>query len=418
MKNETTEMIQAIQNGDLKQINNFLERFLINEEPEIQYEIADLLLQYGFLHEANRVYEHLQFIFPDEIQLSIDRASVLMELGEEDHALQLLMNIDSEAPEYPQSLLLLADYYQMQGLYEVAEQRINEALQLLPNETLLQFAKAELLFETGRFTEAARIYEELHGKEKNIAGVLLSERLAEVYRSGGGYETALDYYMESLEQTVTPDLLFGSAYAAFQSEKYELAIKQLEDLKELDPDYFSAYLLLAESYAMIEDNKKALLSIEEGLKRDEYDKSLYLFAGKMALKNSMPEKAVSYLQQSIALDPEYMEAILVLMSIYTNQERYEEVLDLYENLKNDDFDWSALYPFVAEAYTKEEQYERAYEIYQVAYNEFKDDPSFLEKYCYFLLEEGKRSEAQSVVKRLIELEPTEQQWLDLLYTLE
>ena len=41
-------------------------------------------------------------------------------------------------------------------------------------------------------------------------------------------------------------------------EKYELAIKQLEDLKELDPDYFSAYLLLAESYAMLEDNKRAL----------------------------------------------------------------------------------------------------------------------------------------------------------------
>ena len=418
MTNETNIMIQAIQNGDLKQINNLLERFLINEEPEIQYEIADLLLQYGFLHEANRVYEHLQFIFPDEVQLSIDRASVLMEIGEEDQALQLLMNIDSEAPEYPQSLLLLADYYQMQGLYEVAEQRINEALKLLPNEALLQFAKAELLFETGRFTEAARIYEELHEKDKNIAGVLLAERLAEVYRSGGGYETALDYYMEALEESVTPDLLFGSAYAAFQSEKYELAIKQLEDLKELDPDYFSAYLLLAESYAMIEDNKMALRSIEEGLKRDEYDKSLFLFAGKMALKNSMPEKAENYLQQSIALDPEYMEAILVLMSIYANQERSEDVLDLYENLKNDDFDWSALYPFVADAYTKEEQYERAYEIYQVAYNDFKDEPSFLEKYCYFLLEEGKRSEAQIVVKRLIELDPTDQQWLDLLYTIE
>lgn len=35
-----------------------------------------------------------------------------------------------------------------------------------------------------------------------------------------------------------------------------MAIKQLEELKELDPDYFSAYLLLAESYAMTEDNKK------------------------------------------------------------------------------------------------------------------------------------------------------------------
>lgn len=418
MTNNTNEMIQAIQNGDLQQVNAYLETFLLNENPEVQYEMADLLMQFGYLSEANRVYEHLQFLFPDEAQVAIDRASVLIELGEEDEALQLLMNVDSESPEYPQSLLLLADYYQMQGLYEVAEIRINEALDLLPNEPLLQFAKAELLFETGRFTEAARIYEELHGKQSEIAGVVLAERLAEVYRSGGGYETALDYYMEALEKSVTPDLLFGSAYAAFQSEKYELAIKQLEDLKELDVDYFSAYLLLAESYAMIEDNQKALHIIEEGLKRDEYDKSFYLFAGKMALKNNLPDKAIHYLQQAIALDGEYMEAILVLMSIYANQERFGEIIDLYEELKNDDFDWSALYPIVADAYAKDEQYERAYEIYKVAYNDFKDEPSFLEKYCYFLIEEGKRDEARNIVNQLIALEPTEQQWLDLLYTLE
>ena len=418
MTNTSNEMIQAIQNGDLQQINTFLEPFLLNEQADVQYEVADLLMQYGFLNEADRVFEHLQFLFPDEAQVAIDRASVLIELGEEDEALQLLMGIDSEAPEYPQSLLLLADYYQMQGLYEVAEQRINEALDLLPHEPLLQFAKAELLFETGRFTESARIYQELHEKEKEIAGILIASRLAEVFRAGGGYETALDYYMEALEESVTPDLLFGSAYAAFQSEKYELATKQLEDLKELDPDYFSAYLLLAESYAMMEDNRRALKTIEEGIKRDEYEKSFYLFAGKMALKNSLPDEAIDYLQQAIALDPEYMEAIMVLMSIYANREYTEEIIELYEDLKNNDFDWSALYPFVAEAYAKNEQYERAYEIYKVAYNDFKDEPSFLEKYCYFLIEEGKREEATTIAKQLIALEPTEQQWLDLLDTLE
>ena len=418
MTNTTTEMLQAIQNGDLQQINNTLESFLMNEQPEVQYEFADLFMQYGYLNEADRVFEHLQFLYPDNVQLTIDRASVLIELGEEDEALSLLMEVDSEAPEYPQSLLLLADYYQMQGLYEVAEQRINEALEILPSEPLLQFAKAELLFETGRFTEAVRIYEELHEKEKTIAGVTLATRLAEVYRAGGSYETALEYYMEALEETVTPDLLFGSAYSAFQSERFEMAIKQLEDLKALDPDYFSGYLLLAESYAMIEDNKNAYKVILEGIKRDEYEKSFYLFAGKIALKNGLVTEAIEHLQQAIALDPEYMEAIMVLMSIYDNEERYDDVIELYENLKGEEFDWSALYPIVAHAYHQEENTIRAYEIYTQAYNEFKEDPSFLSKYCYFLIEDGKRHEARRIVEQLIKLQPTDQQWLDLLYTLE
>lgn len=412
------EMLQAIQNGDLQQVNAFLETFLMNEAPGEQYEAAELLMHYGYLEEANRVLEHLAFLFPEEAQITIDRANVFMEMGNEDEALELLLSVPDDAPEYPQALLVMADYYQMQGLFEVAEKRINDALELLPNEPLLQFAKAELLFETGRFTEAARIYEELYQKDKQFAGVLLAARLAEVYRAGAAYETALDYYMEALEEEVTPDLLFGSAYAAFQSEKYEMAIQQLEDLKELDPDYFSGYLLLAESYAMLEDNKRAYKAIQEGLTRDEYDKALYLFAGKMALKNSLPDEAEKHLQQAIALDPEYMEATLVLMSIYAQEERYGEVIQLFEHLQNEDFDWTALYPYVAEAYDKEEEFAKAYEIYKNAYNDFKEDVSFLEKYCYFLLEDGRQDEAYAVAKQLAHLEPTEQEWQNLLERFE
>jgi len=412
------QLLQAIQEGDIQLVNQLLESFLVDAEPAAQYEVAEALLHYGFLNEADRVFEHLQFLFPEEEQIAIDRAGVLIELGEEDEALDLLMAVSEEAPEYPQALLVLADYYQMQGLFEVAEQRINEALQLLPNEPLLQFAKAELLFETGRFSEAARIYEELYEMDKKFAGTILAQRLAEVYRAGAAYESALDFYMEALEEEVTADLLFGSGYAAFQTEKFDLAIKQLEDLKELDPDYFSAYLLLAESYAMQEDNKRALKVIQEGLKRDEYDKSLYLFAGKMALKNSMPTEAIGYLTEAIALDPEYMEAIMVLMSVYSQQENYEEIISLYEQLQQYDFEWVSIYPFVANAFNEEELFDKAYEIYKEAYNEFNEDVEFLEKYCLFLVEDGKREEAKQIAERLVQLQPSEQQWIDLLERFE
>ncbi|WP_264987846.1 tetratricopeptide repeat protein [Lysinibacillus piscis] len=413
-----TEMMHALEQGDLALIDQLLETFLTKELPEDIYALAELFMQYGYMKEANHVLEHLQFLFPEEAQLKIDRANVLMELGDEDEALELLLAIDETSAEYPQALLVLADYYQMQGLFEVAEKRINEALSLLPDEPLLQFAKAELLFETGRFLEAARLYEELHAQQNEFAGIRLVERLAEVYRAGAAYETALDYYVEALEDEVKPDMLFGAAYAAFQSQKYEMAIKQLEELKELDPDYFSAYLLLAESYAMMEDNQKAYTAIMEGLKRDEYDKTLFLFAGKMALKNSLPTEAEQHLREAIAIDPEYMEAVFVLTSVLTQQERYEDVVELFETLQQNDFEWSALYPFVAEAYENLEMYDRAYGFYRLAYTDFKDDVAFLEKYVYFLLEEGRRTEAKEVLQQLTVLQPGEPTWQEQLDALE
>ena len=418
MENLLQHIITAIEEGDLQVVNQLIERLLTDATPEEQYGVTEILMQYGFFEEANQTLEHLQFIFPEEAQIAIDRATVLMELDKEDEALDLLLDVPADAAEYPQALLVLADYYQMQGLYEVAEKRINEALDLLPSEPLLQFAKAELLFETGRFSESIRIYEELYEIDTTFAGVSLAERLAEVYRAGAAYEQALDYYMQALEDEVKPDVLFGSGYAAFQIQNYELAIKQLEDLKELDPDYFSAYLLLAESYAMLEDNKRAFAAIKEGLVRDEFDKSLYLFAGKMALKNNNPEEAIQYLNEAVALDPEYMEAILVLISIYSKEERHDDTIELFEQISSQDFDWTALYPFVADAYDKVEQFEKAYELYKEALPDFKEDVSFLQSYCYFLIEDGKQQEAKEIATKLVELEPTEQQWLDLLSRFE
>ncbi|SCX39277.1 TPR repeat-containing protein [Lysinibacillus fusiformis] len=418
MNNAMTEMMQALEQGDLALIDQLLETFLVKELPEEIYALTEIFMQYGYMKEADRVLEHLQFLFPEEAQLKIDRANVLMELGDEDEALNLLLEIEEASPEYPQALLVLADYYQMQGLFEVAEIRINEALAILPDEPLLHFAKAELLFETGRFLEAARLYEELYEQQAEFAGIHLMERLAEVYRAGAAYETALDYYLKALDDEVKPDILFGAAYSAFQSQKYEMAIKQLEELKELDPDYFSAYLLLAESYAMTEENQKAYAAIQEGLKRDEYDKTLYLFAGKMALKNSLPVDAEQYLREAIALDPEYMEAVLALISVLGQQERNEDVIELFETLQQNDFEWSTLYPFAAEAYENLELYDRAYEFYRLAYNDFKEDATFLEKYVYFLLEEGKRSEAKVVLEQLMNIQPGEPEWQEKLEALE
>ena len=39
----------------------------------------------------------------------------------------------------------------------------------------------------------------------------------------------------------------------------------------------------------------------------------------MALKNGLPEEAEQHLREAIALDPEYMEAVLALISVFGQQ---------------------------------------------------------------------------------------------------
>lgn len=411
------KFIEAIEAGDLETVQSLIETLQLSSEPEAQYEIANMLIQAGYLKEGEQVLEYLQFLFPEEAQLRIDRAQVLMEIDEEDEALLLLTSIEEHTDEYPQALLSLADYYQMQGLYEAAEQKINQALTLLPDESVLIFAKAELLLEMGKYLEAIRLYENLKEHAEEIAGVRLSERLAEVYSAGAAYEHAIPYYEESLIHQVTPDLLFGLAYAAFQAKEYDLSVRKLNEVKTLDPDYFSAHLLLSQAYSMLDDHEQAYEAILEGLTRDEYDKELYLFAGKMALKMGITTDAEQHLRQAIVLDPEYMEATLTLVSFLHAAERDQDVIELVEMISSNQDDWSALYPFAADAYAKEENFERAYSFYSLAYTDHKEDTIFMEKFVYFLLEEGKRDEALEIGKQLLYLEPNEERWQDLIESL-
>ena len=408
-----TPFIQAMEEGNIEKLTTMLESFLLNGDPDEQYQLADLLTQYGFLQEAITVLEHLQFLFPEENQLKIDQAQLYLEMDKEDEALEMLTTIEKSSDAYPQALLTLADYYQMLGLYEVAEQKINEAVTLLPKEPLLLYAKGELLFETGRYLEAARVMEDLLPHQDSLQAIDLSLKLAEIYSAGAAYEEAIPHYTAALEKEVAPDVLFHAAYASFQVQQFETAAKQLEDLLQIDPDYFSGYMLLAETYAMLEKNEDALKAITDGISRDEYEKEYYLFAGKISLKLGKVKEAETFLREAIALDPEYMDAIFILSSLFSTEEKDEELIELYQTLKQEHFEWSAMYPFLATAYERLESYEKAYEFYQLAYTEHIEDVPFLERYVYFLLEEGKRTEAKEVVLILQKLQPENSEWFEM-----
>ena len=65
------------------------------------------MTQSGFLQEALKVLEHLKFLFPEENQLKIDQAQLLLEMDSEDDALNFLTSVEKSSDAYPQALLTL-----------------------------------------------------------------------------------------------------------------------------------------------------------------------------------------------------------------------------------------------------------------------------------------------------------------------
>ncbi len=399
-----------MQEGDVEAISHLLDQALQSTDLDHLYEMASLLAAYGFMGEADRIYETLLIHLPEEAQLKIDRATTLMELGKEDDALNILSEVKSTDDEYVQALLVLGDYYQMTGLTETALSKVKEALGLLPDEPVIQFAYAELLLASGRYSEAVVHYLALREQVTEIGDVDIVSRLAEAYSAGAAYEEAIPFYEEMLADKTLPDTLFGAAFAYYQIGKPERAIQLLNELISIDPDYYSAYMLLGQSKLLADNDEEAYETFIQGITRDEFDKELQLSAGKCALKLGRSEIAERHLKEALVLDPEYIEAVVTLASLYHENERSEDVIDLLAYSKDEVEGIALLHALLAYAFERVDRYEEAYESFHKAYSGMNEDYAFLSSFANFLIEEGKRSEAITVAKQLVTLFPNDEEW--------
>lgn len=411
------KIITLLENGQHEEALQKSKDILENGSNDERLLLGEELFHYGFLEEARQLFERLLEVYPEEGEILVTLAEIMVEQGTEDEALEVLSRIGENDPSFPQSLLLQADLYLMEGLYEVSEQKLLTAKAALPDEVIIDFALGELYLEQGKFIEAIRSYESVLPIEQEIAGVNIHQRLGDALSAGGAFEEALPHYEKALEDSLEINTLFHYAFTAFQAGMNKTAIEKFTELKHIDHEYHSLYLYLAKAYEREEQLEEGFAAIQEGLKYDEYNKDLFFYGGKLALKLGQEEEAESLLRQALALDSEYIEAGLTLNKLLLHQEKYEEVLEIIELFKGNGIEEPQFYWDEAIALQRMEKYSESLNKYQLAYNFLKDEIDFLSDYGYFLLEEGKREEAAEIFNMLLKKDPSNEEYEELLQRL-
>jgi tetratricopeptide (TPR) repeat protein len=408
------KIINMLENGQHEKALNEYNVILKSGMPDEKFLLGEQLFHFGFLDEAKAITENLLDIFPEEGELLVLLGEILVEAGEEEAAMLVLERISEQDENFGQSLLLLADLYQVQGLYEVSERKLLKAKDLLPDEVIIDFALGELYSEQGEVALAMNAYEKVLKEEQEIAGVNINGQMADLLSASGMFEEALAYYDKAIGEKLEINILFGYAFTALQAGYNRTAIEKFKELKELDPEYHSLYLHLALAYEREEELENSLNTIQEGIKLDEFNKELYFYGGKMAIKLAKVEEGEQYFRESLALDPGYTEVGLTLNKLFFHQERYEDVIELISQLdiKEDEepqFLWDA-----ALSYHRLEKFSYALDKYESAYTFFKDNEAFLHDYGNFLIEEGKNDRAAEIFKQLLIEDPTNIEYMDTL----
>ncbi|WP_102027205.1 tetratricopeptide repeat protein [Salirhabdus sp. Marseille-P4669] len=411
------EAIYEVQHGNTEKGLALLHSSLEDATEEEKYTIAQVYYEWGLIDRAIELFSELLQKYPDDSELKLILAEIYIDTEEDERAIDLLNSIEENDVNYIHALLESADLYQSQGLFEVAEQKLYKAKQLLPNEAVIDFALGELFFSMGEYKKSIPYYEKASKVNTKYNEVDVNERLAEALAATGKWEEALGYFQTIAEDNTSPDFLFRYGFTAYRSERSDIAIQVWENLLELDPDYTSVYLLLAKAYEDESMLEKAYNIALEGIKVDELNKEIHYFAGRVANNLGETTEAVEHLREAIAIDPGYKEAVLGIIDIFKKEDALDQIRDLLEHLSelgelDPIFQWE-----LAKVYYELEAYQLALNNYREAYTSFTSDAEFLKEYGYFLVEEGRKEEAIHVLNQYMQVEPSDDEVEEFLYRL-
>ncbi|KZZ86401.1 tetratricopeptide repeat protein [Bacillus sp. SJS] len=412
------EAINLVEQGEAEEGLNKLSKLQATLHDEEKFLLADKYYEWGLPDKALDLLADLHLLYPQETDISLLMAEAYIDMEQEDEAISILDQVSKDDPAYPQALLLQADLYQLQGLQEVSESKLKEAKKLLPDEPLIDFALGEFYYHSGDDKTSISYYEKAALSAEVFAGVNINQRLADALSGSGEFEAAMPYYEKTINEKIDPHSVFGYGLAALRAGQTKTAIQQLENLKELDPGFSSLYLPLARAYeeeGMLQESQETAL---EGIKEDEFNKDLYLFAGKISLKNQQPDKAVQLLREAAAIDPGHAEAVLTLANIYLHQEQFQAIIDLLTEVMKFEEEDPQYFWLLGKSYNETENFSQALDYYDRAYKFFKDQTDFLEEYARFLLEEGNRQKAMELFRKILSLDPANVEIEALLMHLE
>ena len=391
-------MIASLQKQDLAHANKYFERALTNDTEEELLELADYLESIGFFPQAKQIYENLAPHYPESY---ISLAQIASEDGQVEEAFAYLEEITSDSDWYVTALLVKADLYQMEGLPDVAREKLAEAKQLT-DEPLVTFGLAEIDFELGNFKQAIKEYASLDNRIiYEQTGISTYQRIGISYASLGKFEAAIEFLEKALEIEYDDTVAFELATILYDQKEYQKAnlyFKQIDTISQDFEGYEYGYALALHAEHQTEE---ALRLTQQGLSKNPFDTRLLLLASQLSYELHDEQKAEDYLLKAKDNAEDLEEIALRLSNLYLEQERFDEVLKFEEqDIDNVLTKWN-----IARAYQALEQTTAALERYSLLLSDLQENPEFLEQYIYLLREMGDFEEAKHQAEHYLHLVP-------------
>ncbi len=408
--NNSQQMLQALEEQDLVKAEHYFVKALENDSSDLLYELATYLEGIGFYPQAKEIYLKIVEDFP-EVHLNL--ATIASEDGQIEEAFTYLEEIQADSDWYISALALKADLYQLEGLTDVAREKLLEAL-TYSEDPLLILGLAELDSELENYQEAIQGYAQLDNRSiYEQTGISTYQRIGFAYAQLGKFETAIEFLEKALELEYDDLTAFELASLYFDQEEYQKAVLYFKQIDTISPDFEGYEYGYSQALHKEHQVQEALRIAKQGLEKNPFETRLLLAASQFSYELHDASGAENYLLTAKTDAEDTEEILLRLATIYLEQERYEDILDLQsEEPENLLTKW-----MIARSYQEMDDLDTAYEHYQELAGDLKDNPEFLEHYIYLLRELGYFEEAKVNAQAYLKLVPDDVQMQELFETL-
>ena len=404
--NNSQQMLQALEEQDLTKAEHYFVKALENDPSDLLYELATYLEGIGFYPQAKEIYLKIVEDFP-EVHLNL--AAIASEDGQIEEAFAYLEEIQPDSDWYVSALALKADLYQLEGLTDVAREKLLEAL-TYSEDPLLILGLAELDSELENYQEAIQGYAQLDNRSiYEQTGISTYQRIGFAYAQLGKFETATEFLEKALELEYDDLTAFELASLYFDQEEYQKAVLYFKQLDTISPDFEGYEYGYSQALHKEHQVQEALRIAKQGLEKNPFETRLLLAASQFSYELHDASSAENYLLTAKADAEDTEEILLRLATIYLEQERYEDILALQSNEpENLLTKW-----MIARSYQEMDDLDTAYGHYQELAGDLKDNPEFLEHYIYLLRELGYFEEAKVNAQTYLKLVPDDVQMQEL-----
>ena len=219
-----------------------------------------------------------------------------------------------------------------QDQLEEAENDFRTALKKLPGFYLARMNLVKVLIREEKFTQAVEAIQPL--LTSGQADTEIYTLLGYISLSQGRATIAETAYRQAL--LLNPDdsnVSLGLAKCLLEQERYNEAIKLLENLVEKEPSRSELWILMANSYLAIENTQKAVVKLESARRLGILSTEALATLGDLYLNSRQPEEALTAYKEAFSHTAYSPDRLLRATEAFLMIRKPEEADTLLEQIK-------------------------------------------------------------------------------------